>query len=249
MALGGLAAAYAVLWIGGVFSHIAWGRAPEGTAWTAPAFLALAAAMTLAAGRHRLRLALIAVAGFGVEVLGVHAGVPFGGYEYTEQLGPRFLGVPLVLGCAWLVLVAYVADRVDGLQASKGARVAIGALWLVAFDLVIDPLAANTLGYWRWEQGGAYYGVPFSNFAGWFVTGALLLAVLPGAAKPTARTVAWTGLSIVVFFGLVAAAHGLIIPALVAVTLAGAHTAASMRGRIGRPLTPAGTAKGRDSSG
>lgn len=214
-----------MLWIGGVFSNIARDRAQEGAAWTAPAFLALATAITLLGGR-RLRLALIGVAGFGMEVLGVHAGLPFGRYEYTAELVPRLFGVPLVLGCAWLVLVAYVADHVRQLVASAPARVALGALWLVVIDLLIDPLAAGRLNYWRWTEGGPYYGVPLSNFAGWFATGALLLASLPGAGKIAGRTAAWTGLSIIVFFGLIAAAHGLTVPALVAVALVGAHIAA-----------------------
>jgi putative membrane protein len=173
--------------------------------------------------RHRLRLALIGLAGFGVEVLGVHAGLPFGVYTYTAALAPRLFGVPMVLGCAWLVLVAYVTDRMPRVIASAPGRVALGALWLVGIDLLIDPLAAGTLNYWRWAECGRYYGVPLSNFAGWFATGAMLVALLPGKGTIADGTVGWTGLSIIVFFGLIAAAHGLTVPALVSVALVGVH--------------------------
>jgi putative membrane protein len=31
--------------------------------------------------------------------------------------------------------------------------------------------------YWSWATPGAYYGMPWSNLFGWFVTGVLLMAV------------------------------------------------------------------------
>jgi putative membrane protein len=37
-------------------------------------------------------------------------------------------------------------------------------------------------GYWRWEDGGPYYGVPTANFVAWWVVGALAAAVLSGLA-------------------------------------------------------------------
>ncbi len=43
--------------------------------------------------------------GFGVEVLGVHTGFPFGRYTYGPVLGWKLLEVPLVIGVNWLLLI------------------------------------------------------------------------------------------------------------------------------------------------
>jgi uncharacterized membrane protein len=32
-------------------------------------------------------------------------------------------------------------------------------------------------GHWRWLDGGAYFGIPISNFIGWFLTAAAIFAV------------------------------------------------------------------------
>src|SRR5689334_14519765 len=57
----------------------------------------------LSRGR-RAALALIGTAtlgGFAVEALGVATGFPFGTYVYSGQLGPKLLGVPLIIPLAW----------------------------------------------------------------------------------------------------------------------------------------------------
>ena len=40
---------------------------------------------------------------------------------------------------------------------------------VLLFDIVADPIAVNE-GRWVWEKHSRYYGIPFSNFAGWFAT-------------------------------------------------------------------------------
>jgi putative membrane protein len=41
---------------------------------------------------------------------------------------------------------------------------------MVSWDLSFDPLASTIQHLWIWEQGGNYFGVPFSNYMGWFLT-------------------------------------------------------------------------------
>ena len=41
---------------------------------------------------------------------------------------------------------------------------------MVSWDLSFDPIASTINHQWIWEQGGDYFGVPFSNFMGWFLT-------------------------------------------------------------------------------
>jgi putative membrane protein len=56
----------------------------------------------------------------------------------------------------------------------------LGAASLASFlDLMIEPVAVDINGYWVWNNsGGGYYGVPGSNFAAWWVTSVLLVALL-----------------------------------------------------------------------
>ncbi len=204
-----LAATYAVFWCGGVFSYLAWGQPPEDAKWAAPVFLALAMLFALAFSQAAQRPWLLwaGAVGFASEVAGVAWGVPFGGYRYTEVLAPRWLDVPLVLFSAWIALAAYVRERL-GRTAVKGWwRSAAGAAWMTALDLVIDPPAAGPLGYWVWDSAGAYYGIPFSNFVGWFAVSLLIFWPARGAApaNPALRAL---GASIVLFFAVIAFRFG-----------------------------------------
>jgi putative membrane protein len=88
-------------------------------------------------------------------------------------------------------------------------------------DGVLDPGAAS-LRFWVWPEGGAYYGVPLSNYAGWLFSGALAAALLlsvgrwrtappPGLLDSAVLALAfWTG---------VAAFSGLIVPAFLGAAL------------------------------
>jgi putative membrane protein len=104
------------------------------------------------------------------------------------------------MAAAWLVLFAYVRQMAVPAVAAAG--------WMTAIDLVIDPLAVTTLNYWSWEGTGPYYGIPWSNFAGWFVVSLALFAIPRRPAVPNRRT-AWLGLSVVLFFTVVALGSGL----------------------------------------
>jgi len=41
---------------------------------------------------------------------------------------------------------------------------------MVAWDLSMDPTSSTIQHIWIWEQGGGYFGVPLTNFLGWFFT-------------------------------------------------------------------------------
>ncbi len=206
-----LAGCYLILWAGGVGSHLLFGRAPVGASWAAPAFLSLAGLITLLKADRHERPALIAAGalGFIAEAVGVHSGFPFGRYEYTGALRPQIFGVPLVMFAAWMALIAYVKAILAEFRFPPWLAAIIAGLWMTAIDLVIDPLAAGELNYWRWIDAGGYYGVPAQNFLGWFavslcVFGAIdLIDGKPGRPNPWARAI---GLSILLFFTLVALA-------------------------------------------
>ena len=166
-------------------------------------------------GIRRAALALLALAAFGyvVETIGVVMAFPYGTFHYGDALGGRLFGlVPYLLPVSYapLVIGAVAASWRSGLQ-NRALWVLRSALLLTLIDGVLDPGAAS-LGFWVWPGGGAYYGVPLSNYAGWLLSGALAAALLlaadrwRGAPPPgllDSVTIAlgfWTGVS--VFSGL-----------------------------------------------
>lgn len=228
----GLWTLYAVMWLGGVGSYVVFGGVRPGDEWTAPLFLALAGLIVLsdASGARRGALMTAGLLGFVAEWIGLRSGLLFGEYRYTDVLAPLVLGVPLVMIAAWLVLVAYVDDLVATCTARAPLRVAGGALLLTAIDLVIDPLAAGPLGYWTWVDGGVYYGIPAHNFGGWLLVGALILALLQWTpSRPPSVTSLRVGLSIVLFFTIIAAAKSLLLPALAGLAICLVHAAVYRR--------------------
>jgi uncharacterized membrane protein len=54
----------------------------------------------------------------------------------------------------------------------------LGSLILLIWDLALDPAMSYATAYWVWEQPGAYYGMPWLNLFGWYVTGLALMGAL-----------------------------------------------------------------------
>jgi putative membrane protein len=208
--------AFALLWVGGVSSQ--WlGRAHAGEGYLASLFLLLAGLIVLLGTRTRrnaLSLSGVALLGFAVEVVGARTGFPFGEYDYTGVLRPQLLGVPIAMGFAWMALVASASDLAGRLGLPPWPTVLIAALWTTANDLVIDPLAANHLGYWTWVERGSYYDIPFTNFVGWFLT-ALVACRMTVTRRPSNFWAGFVGTAILLFFASIALAHSLLVVALI----------------------------------
>lgn len=135
------------------------------------------------------RLMFFLVPSFGLslgsELLGTSTGFPFGAYAYTTLLGPKVLGlVPIVIPMSWFYMgfVTYLLARAAfgearGWLATIGPLL-LGAWFLTAWDLVLDPaMAVADPKFWVWQQSGPFFGMPLQNFAGWFGTGLLFMAV------------------------------------------------------------------------
>ena len=152
--------------------------------------------------------------GFVVEVIGVRSGVPFGPYAYTGVLQPQLFGVPVVMGLAWMALVAFASDFAGRLRLRPWPCAAIAALWTTATDLVIDPLAANHFGYWTWVHEGTYYGIPFTNFVGWFVTSLLACRMLGPGREPNFWA-CFAGTAVILFFAIIALGNSFFTVALI----------------------------------
>jgi putative membrane protein len=166
--------------------------------------------------------ALIFGAGIAIEYVGVVTGFPFGSYRYTGVLVPDLLGgVPLAMGCAWLLVIVgshYTARIISPLAATRvGNAIAlslVGAFLAVGLDLLLEPVAYHAQGYWQWLPGdGAYYGIPATNFLAWFVVAAIFNLPLAFLSSEE-REVAWPWLPITLYvmnlimFGIVCLAHG-----------------------------------------
>ena len=172
--------AFRVLFGALVASQVAYAKLPERRlvgATRGIVGLLLTTSVAEAAGARGLRrgvgpVAAAGTVGFLAELSGVATGRPFGHYTYSEKLGPKLGGVPLLAAAAW-AMMSRPAWVVAGLVAGphrRAARVALAAGALTAWDVFLDPRMARE-GYWSWPQGGRYEGIPASNFLGWFATG------------------------------------------------------------------------------
>ncbi len=231
-ALAAAVSLFALLWVGGLLSQWA-GGAGDDEGWLASLFLLNAGLIVMLGERTAAgvsRLAAVALIGFAVEAAGVRIGLPFGDYAYTSVLRPQVLGVPAVMGFAWMALVAFACDFAWRLGLAPWVAVVCAAGLTTATDLVIDPLAANALGYWTWARGGVYYGIPFSNFAGWFVTALVACPFLGARGRPNFWA-AFVGVAIVLFFASCALANSLPAVALVGLALCAARLAVALSSR------------------
>jgi len=113
------------------------------------------------------------------ESVGVSSGLLFGSYRFTDMLGFKWFGlVPALIPVAWfnIAVPSFVAASLA--FPSRGGRLMGGATLMLAWDLCTDPLMGHRYSFWVWLHPGWYYGIPFSNFAGWFVMGLLVMAWL-----------------------------------------------------------------------
>ena len=142
------------------------------------------------------------------EFSSTRTGVPFGLYHYTGATRGQELyvvDVPLMdsLSFAFLAYAAFCLARgaLGPRRPSRAALALATGLLMMALDVVIDPLAVRGdrwfLGrVFFYPEGGVYFGVPLSNFAGWVVVGAAGVGLwLRGAGAGAGRR-AWPGIAL-----------------------------------------------------
>ncbi|HAC64412.1 MAG TPA: carotenoid biosynthesis protein [Cyanothece sp. UBA12306] len=121
------------------------------------------------------------------ELLGTSTGFPFGHYHYLSGLGYKIAGlVPVTIPLSWFYLgfSAYVIARVSLATVSSSqsyqylGAIFLGAILLTSWDFVLDPAMSQTdVPFWYWDQPGAFFGMPYQNFAGWLGTSILFMGV------------------------------------------------------------------------
>jgi uncharacterized membrane protein len=166
-----------------------WSMAGGGVMYMLLGTLAVAFYAYRTIGRwHWLSFMFPAIAlSLGSELLGTSTGFPFGHYRYLSGLGYKIADlVPFTIPLSWFYLgfSAYIIARA-GLEAvnfkpwlRQVVAIAVGALCLTSWDFVLDPaMSQAAVPFWIWEQPGAFFGMPYQNFAGWMGTGVLFMTV------------------------------------------------------------------------
>ncbi len=99
-----------------------------------------------------------------LEILGVKTGLVFGSYAYGETLGLQFMGVPVLIGINWTLVILGTLTIVERFTKSVPAVMILTALITVVFDYIMEPVAI-ALDYWSWEGGP----IPLQNYVAWGV--------------------------------------------------------------------------------
>lgn len=117
---------------------------------------------------------------YSIELLGSTTGFPFGSYVYTTALQPQILGVPLIIPLAWLMMLIPAWSTAAYILGDKRHRLVFAALTglvFTAWDFYLDPhMVAH--GLWRWQQPEGYFGIPWTNFLGWWLSSAALTWII-----------------------------------------------------------------------
>ena len=218
-----------VLFFGAAYFAVRLPATPGAGSYVSTFLIALPSSIALFRylGARRAALSFLALSAFGyaIETVGVVTGFPYGPFYYGEALGQKALGlVPYLLPVSYapLVIGAVAASWKDSLVLNHRCYFILRCvLLLVLMDGVLDP-GAVALGLWVWPEGGAYYGVPLTNYAGWLLSSALAAALLlalglwrtaplPGLIDSAILALAfWTGVGVF---------SGLIVPALLGAAL------------------------------
>ena len=113
------------------------------------------------------------------ESVSLRTGFPFGYYRFTDLMGPKVFDLPILLALAyvgmgylsWVLAVVILDYQNEPLSGRKIVLLPLAASFVMtAWDFSMDAIWADIDHAWVWRDGGSYYGVPTSNFFGWFLT-------------------------------------------------------------------------------
>jgi putative membrane protein len=116
---------------------------------------------------------------WSTETSSIATGFPFGNYYYSHLLGVKIGTVPLTIMSAyfvagylaWTMGTIFLGDLGTGIEKRNLFLVPfVSSFIMVMWDFCLDPISSTIDGAWIWENGGAYHGVPISNYFGWYLT-------------------------------------------------------------------------------
>lgn len=179
-----------VIWFLVGLLFLATGWKPLFNHWEDMLFLALAGVVLflhlqplLGLRRTLAAFVWVALVSGVIEAVGATTGFPFGPYHYTETMGPRLGGLlPVAIPFAWWVVVVplqlWWQARARG-RMHYFVPLLVGTSAMLV-DVALEPIATVLRGYWVWESGSFWYGVPLQNFLGWWLTATVIsIGLLP----------------------------------------------------------------------
>ena len=114
-------------------------------------------------------LSILFMIGFFIEVFGVCSGLLFGEYHYGKTLGFQLLGVPLIIGVNWIILVVSSFAVSSYFVSNSILKVVLSSFIMVLLDFMIEPVAIR-LDFWHWQSGI----IPLRNYLMWFLVAVLM---------------------------------------------------------------------------
>ncbi len=112
------------------------------------------------------------------EWIGTSTGILFGNYWYGNNLGPKFFGVPLIIGVNWWLLLAG-SHAISSFIKIKGfLKALISAGLMTLMDVLIEPVAIKS-DFWHWENNT----IPLYNYFCWFIIALFLHLILQRVDK------------------------------------------------------------------
>ncbi|MHB8511822.1 MAG: carotenoid biosynthesis protein [Actinomycetota bacterium] len=150
----------------GFVIFLLWSASKEGGWKQAVRFLAIAFVVQLAA-----------------ELSSTRIGVPFGRYSYISHVRElRISNVPLFVPLTFGVVVWAGRQLATLIVRGRFAIALTGAVFAAILDLAIDPMTLRGSTWflgslYRYRSSSWYFGVPWSNTAGWILASAVILLV------------------------------------------------------------------------
>ncbi|MEZ4701629.1 MAG: carotenoid biosynthesis protein [Rhodothermales bacterium] len=169
----------------------------KGPTWTYMAILPILPVLMYgpSAGWKTMGLALLAGSAIGgaSELIGTTTGIPFGEYAYTFWLGPKILDhVPYFIPPSWFAMSIASYELAGRLTRSPISRIPLAAAFMVLWDVSLDPAMSRAFPFWTYPNGGVFFGMPLSNWAGWFGVSLVIMTAYAGLFRNRELFHEWT---------------------------------------------------------
>lgn len=136
--------------------------------------------------------------GCAIEWIGIATCRPYGCFQYSDLLWPRFFGTfPYLLVWVWPFIIVSIAHLIPSKYSGR-SYVGVWTLLLLFLDLALDPVHI-----WQWirsynQQGVHRFGVPVQNFLWRIITWWISMWIYQ-KRKTTIHATAWYYAWIVIF--------------------------------------------------
>jgi len=154
-----------------------------------------------------------------VEFWGVMTGFPFGEYSYTPAMQPQIGGVPALIPLAWMMMLAPAWGIAQAILGRKQKHLkgwyslifaVISGAAFTAWDLYQDPqMVAREMWMWKATGGITFFGIPWGNYIGWWLTSSLITLLIRPTRLPVlpllaiyAVTWIFQGIGLGIYWGL-----------------------------------------------